>query len=73
VPGNFSATVNVDDFCSIVWALGIFGALASCVDTLMLKQDAGVWPNASRYFLMDGSLEGEPFEIWHEIGIKSCG
>jgi hypothetical protein len=58
VPGYFSATVNVNDLSTIVWSLGIFGALAGCVNTLVLKQDAGVWPNASCYFFMDGSLEG---------------
>jgi hypothetical protein len=69
VPGNLSAAVNINDFCSIVWSFGIFGALAGRVNTFVLKQNASIWSNASRYFFMDGSLEGEPLEIWHEIGI----
>jgi hypothetical protein len=57
VPSNLSASINVNNRCAIVRSLGILSALASGVNTFMLKQNAGIWPNALHYLLMDGSLE----------------
>jgi hypothetical protein len=58
VPRNLSASVNVNNFCAIVWSLGVLGALSCGVNTFMLKQNAGVGPSALHNFFMDGSLEG---------------
>jgi hypothetical protein len=57
VPSNLSAAVNVNNFCAVVWSFGILGALAGGVNTLMLKQNASIWPSALGYFFMNGSLE----------------
>jgi hypothetical protein len=58
VPSNLSAAVNVNNFCAVVGSFGILGALAGGVNTLMLKQNASIWPSALDYFFMNGSLEG---------------
>jgi hypothetical protein len=73
MPSNLSASVNVNNFCAVVWSLGVLGALSCGVNTLMLKQNAGVRPSALHDFFMDGSLEGQPIKVRHEIGIKPCG
>jgi hypothetical protein len=57
VPSNLSAAVNVNNLCAVVWSFGILGSLAGGVNTLMLKQNASIWPSALDYFFMDGSLE----------------
>jgi hypothetical protein len=57
VPSNLSAAVNVNNLCAVVWSFGILGALAGGVNTLMLKQNASIWPSALHYFFMNGSLE----------------
>jgi hypothetical protein len=73
VPGDLTAAINIDDLCAIGRSFGIFGSLARCVGTLVLKQYHGVWPSASNYLFMSLALKGKCVQVGDKVRTQACG
>jgi hypothetical protein len=56
VPGNFSASIDIEDLRTISRTLFNEGALSGGIDRRMLKQDQGIWAITAGHLAMDAPL-----------------
>jgi hypothetical protein len=70
VPGDFPASVDVDDRRPISGPFRILGSFASSKDAGMFQQNHGVWAFSGCNFGMNFPLESPSFLITYEIRVK---
>jgi hypothetical protein len=56
VPGNFSASIYIENLCTISGALLTEGSLSGGIYRRVFQQDQGIWSSATSDFAMDAPL-----------------